>query len=109
MPPKRGAGRGGGAAADGGAKRSKLAKENNISAVQEGDIREVFSLFAEPRKGEKEGVIPTADVRRAMMYVQTRNENIYPVSSLVLPPFYIPPPAPAKMENITDRRPGMAI
>ncbi|KAJ2906640.1 calmodulin [Zalerion maritima] len=62
MPPKR---RGG--ADGGGGKRSKLAKENNISAPQESEIREVFGLFAEPRKGEKEGAMPISDVRRAMI------------------------------------------
>ncbi|KAL5606138.1 hypothetical protein BROUX41_006094 [Berkeleyomyces rouxiae] len=46
---------------------SKLAKEHNVSAQEESEIREAFGLFAEPMKGEKEGVIPTADVRAAMV------------------------------------------
>jgi hypothetical protein len=46
---------------------SKLAKENNISAQEEAEIKEAFSLFCEPMDGEKEGVIPIGDVRRAMM------------------------------------------
>ncbi|KAI1468447.1 uncharacterized protein F4812DRAFT_458881 [Daldinia caldariorum] len=48
-------------------KQSKLAKEHNISAREEREIREAFGLFAEPAEGEKEGVIPTKDVRRAMV------------------------------------------
>lgn len=48
---------------------SKLAKEHDITAQEEAEIREAFALFSEPMEGEKEGVIPTSDVRRAMMYV----------------------------------------
>ncbi|KAK0638686.1 hypothetical protein B0T16DRAFT_381854 [Cercophora newfieldiana] len=62
MPPRR-------RLADAGPKQrqSKLAKEHNITPQEEADIREAFSLFSEPLDGEKEGVIPTADVRRAMI------------------------------------------
>lgn len=67
QPPKRKA-----AASSGGSKRqSKLAKEHNISAEEEAEIKEAFGLFAEPMEGEKEGVIPIEDVRRAMMSVAT--------------------------------------
>ncbi|KAI3334293.1 hypothetical protein F4824DRAFT_209895 [Ustulina deusta] len=64
MPPKRKA-----AAKDALPKerQSKLAKEHNISAREEREIKEAFALFAEPMDGEKEGVIPTKDVRRAMV------------------------------------------
>ncbi|CAG8957062.1 hypothetical protein HYFRA_00009263 [Hymenoscyphus fraxineus] len=48
-------------------RQSKLAKEHNITGTEENEIREAFSLFSEKRKGEKEGVIPTGDVRRAMI------------------------------------------
>ncbi|KAI1636426.1 EF-hand [Biscogniauxia mediterranea] len=55
-------------------RRSKLAKEHNISAREEREIREAFALFAEPGDGDgdgdddvEEGVIPTKDVRRAMV------------------------------------------
>jgi Ca2+-binding EF-hand superfamily protein len=48
---------------------SKLAKEHNITSEEEHEIREAFSLFSYAKKGEKEGVIPIGDVRRAMMYV----------------------------------------
>jgi hypothetical protein len=49
------------------ARPSKLAKEHNLTAEEEAEIREAFSLFAEPMEGEKEGVIPIGDVRRALM------------------------------------------
>jgi len=45
---------------------SKLAKEHNITAAEESEIKEAFSIFEETRKGEKEKVIPIEDVRRAM-------------------------------------------
>lgn len=48
-------------------RQSKLAKENNITAEEEAEIKEAFSLFSEPMEGEKEGAIPIDDVRRAMM------------------------------------------
>ncbi|KAI7782070.1 calmodulin [Diaporthe eres] len=69
MPPKR---KSGGAAESGapgraGARQSKLAKEHDITAQEEAEIKEAFSLFAEPMDGEKEGIIPIDDVRRAMI------------------------------------------
>ncbi|KAI1076257.1 calmodulin [Whalleya microplaca] len=63
MPPKRKAA----ASAAPKERQSKLAKEHNISAREEREIKEAFALFAEPMEGEKEGVIPTNDVRRAMV------------------------------------------
>lgn len=67
MPPKRKASSAA-APASGPVKRpSKLAKEHNITAQQEAEIREAFGLFAEPMDGEKEGVLPTGDIRRAMI------------------------------------------
>ncbi|KAF6805242.1 calmodulin [Colletotrichum sojae] len=46
---------------------SKLAKEHNISAQEEREIREAFSLFAEPSPDHgREGAIPTSDVRSAL-------------------------------------------
>ncbi|KAK8041382.1 hypothetical protein PG994_014389 [Apiospora phragmitis] len=49
-------------------RQSKLAKEHSITAREEAEIKEAFALFSEPMDGEKEGVIPTSDVRRAMVY-----------------------------------------
>ncbi|KFY45467.1 hypothetical protein V494_00931 [Pseudogymnoascus sp. VKM F-4513 (FW-928)] len=48
-------------------RQSKLAKEHNISGHEENEIKEAFSLFSIPQKGEKEGVIPTQDVKKAMI------------------------------------------
>ncbi|KZZ96515.1 calmodulin [Moelleriella libera RCEF 2490] len=46
---------------------SKLAKEHNISAQEEGEIKEAWSLFSEPMDGEKHGVMPTEDVKSALI------------------------------------------
>jgi hypothetical protein len=51
------------------ARQSKLAKEHNITRAEENEIKEAFALFSVEEKGEKEGVIPIGDVRRAMMCV----------------------------------------
>ncbi|KAH8812055.1 ef-hand superfamily Ca2+-modulated protein [Xylogone sp. PMI_703] len=66
MPPKRRAQ----SSADPGApkaRQSKLAKEHNITAAEENEIKEAFGLFSIPMSGEKDGVIPIQDVRRAMI------------------------------------------
>ena len=68
QPPKRTAG--GGlpkARKPPGERQSRLAKEHNITAREEAEIKEAFSLFSEAMDGEKEGVIPIGDVRSAMM------------------------------------------
>ncbi|KAI1907344.1 hypothetical protein LOZ12_003391 [Ophidiomyces ophidiicola] len=57
------------------ARISKLAKENDITTEEEAEIKEAFRLFAirelaedlEEFSSEKEGVIRTADVRRALV------------------------------------------
>ncbi|KAI2623314.1 calmodulin [Hypoxylon sp. NC1633] len=67
MPPKRKAPTGGTADSTPKERQSKLAKEHGISAREEREIKEAFALFAEPADGEKEGVIPAKDVRRAMV------------------------------------------
>ncbi|RAL14542.1 EF-hand superfamily Ca2+-modulated protein [Aspergillus homomorphus CBS 101889] len=51
------------------ARQSKLAKENDISAAEENEIKEVFHLFstdADEFPDEKEGVIPIEDVKKAL-------------------------------------------
>lgn len=65
QPPKRKAAASGGAAPK--ARQSKLAKEHNVTPQEEGEIREAFSLFAEPMDGEKHGVLPIDDVKSALM------------------------------------------
>ncbi len=67
QPPKRKAAATGTAAEAPKERQSKLAKEHNISARQEREIKEAFALFSEPMGGEKGGVIPSGDVRRAMV------------------------------------------
>ncbi|KAF9891802.1 centrin, EF-hand protein [Aspergillus nanangensis] len=52
------------------ARQSKLAKENDITADEENEIKEVFQLFStknEAFKNEKAGVIPREDVRKALV------------------------------------------
>lgn len=54
------------------ARQSKLAKENDISGEEEGEIKEVFHIFSEKNEDfpdEKEGVIAREDVRKALVYV----------------------------------------
>ncbi|KAF2138770.1 uncharacterized protein K452DRAFT_328559 [Aplosporella prunicola CBS 121167] len=55
-------------------RRSKLARENDLSAAQETEIREAFSLFALPAPAAEaspssrpEGVLKTGDVRRCLI------------------------------------------
>ena len=60
------------------APRSKLAKEHNITGIEENEIKEAFSLFSEPLKGEKHGVLPTKDIKQAMVYVPYfHNPRVY--------------------------------
>ncbi|KAI9796085.1 MAG: hypothetical protein M1833_006507 [Piccolia ochrophora] len=53
------------------ARPSKLARENDISAEEEAEIKEAFHLFSQEGEedfaSEKEGVLPTEDVRRALI------------------------------------------
>lgn len=63
-PPKRKAG---GPSTAPKPRQSKLAKEHNVSAQEEGEIKEAFGLFAEPMDGEKNGVLPINDVKSALM------------------------------------------
>ncbi|OAA66114.1 Las1-like protein [Cordyceps fumosorosea ARSEF 2679] len=66
MPPKRKAAAAATAAAA-APRRSKLAKEHNVSAQEENEIREAYSLFSEPADGEKNGVLPIDDVKSALI------------------------------------------
>ncbi|CAI7619315.1 unnamed protein product [Penicillium manginii] len=70
QPPKRRGAPASSSAAPKRARQSKLAKENNISAEEENEIKEVFQLFADSHEDfpkEKEGVIPREDVRKALV------------------------------------------
>ncbi|KJZ80561.1 hypothetical protein HIM_00411 [Hirsutella minnesotensis 3608] len=63
MPPKR---KSAVAGAPKQPRLSKLAKEHNVSAQEEGEIKEAWSLFSEPMDGEKMGVLPINDVKSAL-------------------------------------------
>ncbi|CEJ81125.1 Putative Calmodulin [[Torrubiella] hemipterigena] len=60
MPPRKSAG-------PAAPRLSKLAKEHNVSAQEEVEIKEAFTLFAEPMDGEKMGVLPRADIKSALI------------------------------------------
>ncbi|KAH6636926.1 hypothetical protein F5144DRAFT_530878 [Chaetomium tenue] len=62
---------------------SKLAKEHHLTALEESEIHEAFSLFAEPLATEPLGVIPISDVRRALIALG------------------IPPSSPAQLADLT--------
>jgi hypothetical protein len=68
------------------ARQSKLAKEHNITGAEENEIKEAFALFSIEKKGEKEGVIPIDDVRRAMMYFSCLDFEINPLAPHCPPP-----------------------
>ncbi|KAK9798271.1 putative Calmodulin [Seiridium cardinale] len=70
-------------------RQSKLAKEHNITAREEAEIKEAFALFSEPMDGEKEGVIPIGDVKRAMIPVTVRDgytDGVRACRALNIPP-----------------------
>lgn len=70
QPPKRKQPAAGASAAKPPAKRrSKLAKENDITAEEEAEIQEAYNIFRqEPEEiDSKDGAIPTADVRRCLI------------------------------------------
>lgn len=70
MPPKRKAAAPKKAASKPPARRSKLAKDNDLSAEDEREIQEAWALYredeAEGFEDEKEGVIPTSKVKVVM-------------------------------------------
>jgi Ca2+-binding EF-hand superfamily protein len=89
-PPKRRGAPASSSATPKKARQSKLAKENDISAEEENEIKEVFQLFADAHDdfpGEKEGVIPREDVRKAMVYVPPLRHTVLEI----LPRHYILP------------------
>ncbi|KAF7586037.1 hypothetical protein BBP40_009654 [Aspergillus hancockii] len=70
MPPKKRGAPASSSSAPKKQRQSKLAKENDISADEENEIKEVFHLFSSTRpefKNEKEGVIAREDVRKALV------------------------------------------
>ncbi|QKX58413.1 uncharacterized protein TRUGW13939_05535 [Talaromyces rugulosus] len=78
--------RGGGAAKEKKRRQSKLAKENDISADEENEIKEAFQLFASKNvefKDEKDGVMQTEDVRRALVALGLPPDSASELSSIV--------------------------
>ncbi|KAH8705361.1 EF-hand superfamily Ca2+modulated protein [Talaromyces proteolyticus] len=79
--------RGGGAATKDKKRRaSKLAKENSISAEEELEIKEAFQLFANKNaefQDEKEGVMQTEDVRRALVALGLPPDSSSELSSII--------------------------
>ncbi|ROT43166.1 hypothetical protein SODALDRAFT_327339 [Sodiomyces alkalinus F11] len=71
MPPKRRSGKSASTSTNKTttvAKRpSALAKEHGLTGREEAEIHEAFTLFAEPQPGHKHGVIPTSEVRSALI------------------------------------------
>jgi len=70
MPPKRRGAAASSAPKEKKARQSKLAKENDISSKEEAEIKDAFHLFSIENKdyaSEKEGVIKTQDIRRALL------------------------------------------
>lgn len=66
---------------------SKLAKENNITADQENEILEAYSLFAvtdnPDYSDEKEGVLRTEDVRRCLIALNTPPNSASEMSEIL--------------------------
>ncbi|OJJ51092.1 hypothetical protein ASPZODRAFT_11940 [Penicilliopsis zonata CBS 506.65] len=66
--------------------RSKLAKENDLTADEEAEIKEVFSLFASSHPefpDEKLGVIPAEDVRKALVALALSPNSSNELSSIL--------------------------
>ncbi|KAJ5328329.1 EF-hand superfamily Ca2+-modulated protein [Penicillium brevicompactum] len=94
MPPKR-RGAASSAPAPKRGRASKLAKENNITAEEENEIKEVFHMFSHQNEefpDEKEGVLPREDVRKALvtgnLYTElwTKSQSNTSNRALGLPP-----------------------
>ncbi|KAJ5939008.1 hypothetical protein N7466_002142 [Penicillium verhagenii] len=87
MPPqRRGAAASSSSAGPKRARPSKLAKENNISAEEENEIKEVFHIFADKHKdfpAEKEGVVPREDVRKALVALGLPPEDSTELSEIL--------------------------
>lgn len=61
-------------------RRSKLAKENSITADQESQISEAFSLFA---SSTKPPTLPTADLRRALIALDAAPDSAHELQELI--------------------------
>jgi Ca2+-binding EF-hand superfamily protein len=66
-------------------RRSKLAKEHDLTAEEELEIQETFSLFSQshPDHDSKEGVIPTTDVRRCLIALNAPPRDAAELAELI--------------------------
>lgn len=74
QPPKKQKRQSGAPPPEKKAQRSKLAKENDITAAEEAEIKEAFTLFSQEHPdypNSKEGAISTGSVRRALTALGT--------------------------------------
>ncbi|ODH46808.1 hypothetical protein GX48_07070, partial [Paracoccidioides brasiliensis] len=68
------------------ARQSKLAKENDITGNEEAEIKEAFHLFSsnsDEYPSEREGVIKTRDVHRALIALGLPPTNATELSSII--------------------------
>ncbi|KAM0088963.1 hypothetical protein ACP6JD_007724 [Aspergillus fumigatus] len=87
------------------ARQSKLAKENDISAEEESEIKEVFHLFsttAEEFPNEKEGVIAREDVRKALVELHSILSAVDPTNTGFVPYAPFVSVAAAKLRSRSD-------
>ncbi|PKY00081.1 hypothetical protein P168DRAFT_300230 [Aspergillus campestris IBT 28561] len=104
MPPKK---RATPSTAPKKSRASKLARENDISAEEENEIKEAFHLFSAPHDDfpdEKEGVIPQEDVRKALVpqELQSILSALDPTSTGLVPYAPFLAVAAAKLHSRSD-------
>ncbi|MCJ1248971.1 hypothetical protein MMC30_006192 [Trapelia coarctata] len=64
-------------------RQSALAKEHSIPASTESEILEAFSLFSQPFPSEKHGLLPTKDLRRALIAFGTPPSSASELQDLI--------------------------
>ena len=67
-------------------RRSKLAKENDITAEEETEIQEAYNIFRvypDELEDSKDGAIPTADVRRCLIALNAPPKDNAELSELI--------------------------
>jgi Ca2+-binding EF-hand superfamily protein len=67
-------------------RRSKLAKENDITAEEEAEIQEAYNIFRvypDELEDSKDGAIPTADVRRCLIALNAPPKDNAELSELI--------------------------
>jgi Ca2+-binding EF-hand superfamily protein len=64
-------------------RRSKLAKDNDISAEEEAEIQEAFSLFAKQDEDSSATVIATSDIRRCLIALNAPPKDAAELAELI--------------------------